>query len=315
MTNLHQLSGSNVAAGSGDKRWENYRKLWDKNPEFSILTPFPLFLDIEATNICNLKCPHCGSSTKRRKGFLGISLYKRIIDEGSESDLYGCKFHVGLKGEPLMHNGLPKMIAYAKKKGLIDVYLNTNATLMTTDKTKALLDSGLDRISFSIDGYTKEYYEKKRIGVNFEEVFNNIFYFYARRLTHGYKTKIRIQTIAFPDLDLEEYKKFWSPFVNEVCFLDYRDISNRCNHLVSDWKCPQLWQRMAIQYDGSVLLCNHDEREYGLIGYLENNSIRNLWNCSRSNYVRGLHARGDSHLLAACNGCSYRTSEIGKGVI
>jgi len=314
MTNLHQIAGNSVVGGNGDSRYTDYRKLWDKNPELSVLTPFPLFLDIEATNICNLRCPHCGSKANRSKGFIGLSLYKRIIDEGSENSLYGCKFHVGLKGEPLLHRQLPQMITYAKKKGLIDVYLNTNATLLTTEKVKELLDSGLDRISFSVDGYSKDYYESKRGGAVFEEVFNKILLFYYWRNVYNYKTKIRIQTIAFPDLNLEVYKRFWSSHADEVCFLDYRDITNRNNDLISSWKCPQLWQRMAIQYDGSVLLCNHDEREYGLIGYLENSSIRKLWDCSELNYVRGLHTVGNSHFLAACNGCSYRTSEIGKRI-
>ena len=33
-----------------------YRKMWDDVPRNKITTDFPIHLDIETTNICNLKC-------------------------------------------------------------------------------------------------------------------------------------------------------------------------------------------------------------------------------------------------------------------
>ena len=36
-----------------------YRKQWVDLPKNKIIRNFPLHLDIETTNVCNLKCPMC----------------------------------------------------------------------------------------------------------------------------------------------------------------------------------------------------------------------------------------------------------------
>ncbi len=45
-------------------------------------------------------------------------------------------------------------------KGILEVMFNTNATLLTEKKSRQLINAGIDKISCSIDGYTKEFYEK-----------------------------------------------------------------------------------------------------------------------------------------------------------
>ncbi len=80
-------------------------------------------------------------------------MVKKIIDEGADNGLYGAKFNV--RGEPLLHKEIDKIVYYAKKKGLIDVYFNANALLLNEEMCKRLIDSRLDRISISIEGYTK----------------------------------------------------------------------------------------------------------------------------------------------------------------
>ena len=95
--------------------------------------------------------------------------------------------------------------ALAKKKGLIDVYLNTNANLLTDRLGKALLDAGLDRISFSVDGYRKEQYAKHRPGGNFGKVRYNIMNFLSHRDDRDYDCGIRIQTVDLPDIDFDKF--------------------------------------------------------------------------------------------------------------
>ena len=39
--------------------FEEYRKQWDAANRFELESKFPLFLQIETNQICNLKCPTC----------------------------------------------------------------------------------------------------------------------------------------------------------------------------------------------------------------------------------------------------------------
>lgn len=295
-----------------DKLYVEYRRQWHNNPVENIVSDFPLFLDIEATSVCNLKCPDCvQTSTKFKKGFMDFNLYKKIIDEASDNGCYGCKFHCVGRGEPLMHRDIVKMVAYAKKKGLIDVYLNTNGVLLNIYAARALLDAGLDRISFSIDGFSRSIYEKYRPGAKFINIAYKIVPdFFFLRETGNYKTKIRIQTINFPDVDLDFYPYFWKTICDEVAYIDYKNMGERKFGLKSDWICPQPWQRMGVLYDGWVIPCNHDDRGYAILGNANMTSISRLWNSSEMKYIRETHRRNKAHLLSACDGCYLRTSCI-----
>lgn len=308
--NLHTLKEGNRRL-SDDKIYKDYREKWKSYPENFTQSKFPLFLDIEATSKCNLRCPYCVQTHANfPRGFIKWDLYKRIIDEASDNHCYGCKYHAIGRGEPLLHHDLLKMIAYAKKKGLIDVYLNTNATLLTYDKAKELLDAGLDTIVFSIEGYTQNIYDKNRVGGNFWQTGWNVQRFKTLRDGGNYKTHIRIQTVNIGNVDLEKYRDFWIVAADEIAFLDYKNMGERVAGLKSDWICPQLWQRMAILYDGEVLPCNHDDRLYAAMGNVKEVSISKLWNSREMNFIREQHKTGNAHMLSACNGCFLRESCI-----
>ena len=50
----------------------------------------------------------------------------------------------------------------------------TNATLLNDTISKKIIDSGVDVVFFSVDGASKETFEKIRVGANFERVKENI---------------------------------------------------------------------------------------------------------------------------------------------
>ena len=310
-TNLHFLSSSNRVGSGG--YYEEYRKKWFDYPENFHVSDFPLFLDIEATSSCNLSCPHCVQTYAGfRKGYIPWDLYEKIIDEASEAGCYGCKYHTIGRGEPLLHKELVKMIAYAKKKGMIDTYLNTNGILLTRQRIKALLDAGLDQIVFSVDGYTKEKYEANRPGADFYRLGWNIEMFRRYRDLGNYSTKIRIQTVALKGLDLNKYREFWSDKADEITYLDFKDMRKREVGLEGDWICPQPWQRVSVLWDGKVNICNHDDRGFAILGNVKDESIYKLWHSAGAEYIRDAFKNGMQDMLSACNGCFLRVAEIKK---
>lgn len=313
--NFHHVSGENILDRT-DERFKEYRRKWKQWPETFHVGDFPLFIDVEVTSACNLKCPFCATTYRGSdiaKGFMPFDTLKKIIDEGADNDLYGVKFNI--RGEPLVHPEIVRFVEYAKSKGLIDVYFNTNAMLLTEEVSARLIDAGLDRISISFEGFTKEVYERNRVGAKFETVLANIEALQSLKARLGADhPRVRVQTVLLPELadSFDEYKEFWSPRVDEVGMLDYKEMKAKKRGLKYPWACPQIWQRMGIWWDGTIMPCNHDDEAGLAVGNVNEMSIKQAWGSDQLGELRQTHRKGLGHLVEVCDGCYLRDSEILK---
>ena len=114
-----------------------------------IATARPHNVFIEVTNRCNLLCETCPRTftTYEQAQTLRWDDFVRVVEQFPEIEravLHGI-------GEPLLNKDLPRMIAYLKARAVY-VLFNTNATLLTDDWARQLIQSGLDEIRVSIDG-------------------------------------------------------------------------------------------------------------------------------------------------------------------
>lgn len=313
--NYHHVAGED-SFDKKDALFQEYRKKWKQWPQEFHKGSFPLFIDVEVTSCCNLKCPFCATTfrtEKIKKGFIAFGIVKKIIDEGADNDLYGVKFNI--RGEPLLHPDIHRFVEYAKQKGMIDVYFNTNAMLLTEEAAKRLIDAGLDRLSISFEGYTKEVFESYRPGAVYETVLSNIENIQSLKKKLGVDhPKIRIQTVMLPDIeaDFEAYKSFWSSRSDEVGYLDYKEMKDKKKGISCLWACPQIWQRMGVLWDGTILPCNHDDDGLLDLGKVSETTIKEAWDCEKLNNIRNFHKKGLAHRIPACDGCYLRNSEILK---
>jgi len=320
--NFHTASGRTVFDVRQEERFLEYRRQWYENPRHFIVGDFPINLDIESTNACNLKCPFCAVTYKNwgpyQRGFMDFALYQRIIDEGVANGL--CSLKLSLRGEPMLHPKLAEMVRYAKDKGILDIYFNTNATLLDEANINRLIDAGLDRISISFEGTTKEVFESYRVGAKYEEVVANVQALRRIRDQRGLSyPQIRVQTVLLPELKegFPRYTEFWQEIADEVAYLDSRQETPEDDHRgqVADWACPFLWQRMAILWDGTLLPClMHGVADFDLmsLGNVKEVSIREAWQSEQAARYRELHKAGQAHQLEACDRCSYRAMELEK---
>lgn len=98
---------------------------------------------IEPTNKCNLSCRICvRHSWDERLGDMDAQIFGQII-AGLQAFSNVQTAVLGGFGEPLMHGDIVNMTAQLKENVSV-VELITNGVLLTEDKTKALLASGLD---------------------------------------------------------------------------------------------------------------------------------------------------------------------------
>src|SRR5687768_16663915 len=131
----------------------------------------PLTLAIEGTSKCNRSCSMC-----RRENVyfplrhMDLRVFKKIIDEGKDFLEFAVPYGVG---EPLLNPEIFDMISYCKEMH-VPTGISTNATVLTDEASRKLIQAGLDYIIFAFDGATKETYEKYRKGADFEKVRSNI---------------------------------------------------------------------------------------------------------------------------------------------
>lgn len=112
-----------------------------------IVPKMPVFAQIETTNLCNLNCKMC---PRHKLGIkyeeMSLERFKMIMDKLPtivEVNLTGW-------GEPLCHSKLSELIRYCKEKEII-VDFTTNGILLDDKIQEKLIESRLDKISFSVD--------------------------------------------------------------------------------------------------------------------------------------------------------------------
>jgi len=310
-SSLYGSSGPDVPTPA----YEEYRRCWSDYPKHFIERDFPLHLDIEASSRCNLRCTFCDKLpllTRDQLGNIDWRLYCKIIDEGGERGLWGLK--LSYRGEPLLHPKIGEMVEYAKRRGIIDIYMNSNGMLLSETMSGRLMDAGLDRISISVEGTDPERFERDRVGAKFDRIMENIEQLMNLREKRQCKfPKVRVQTVCLPHIDLEEYTEFWKSRCDEVAAVDYKDVVHRDETLKrSDWACPQLWQRMTIEWDGTIMPCNNDDFRRLSPGNVKERDVHACWHDPLVRKAREMHRSGNSHLVEACSGCPWRTAQIWK---
>jgi MoaA/NifB/PqqE/SkfB family radical SAM enzyme len=189
----------------------------------------PQSLDVETASLCDLACPHCFRQyIVTPDKIISEALFRRVIDQAVEMGVPSVKFN--WRGEPLMCPKLPEFVAYAKEKGILETIINTNAVTLTEEKSRALIDAGLDMMVYSFDGGTAKTYNKMRVGRfkenTFEAVVENIERFHVIRKEMGALfPRTRIQMVLTPDSrdEVDEFRRRFEPVVDDVLIKAYEE--------------------------------------------------------------------------------------------
>jgi radical SAM protein with 4Fe4S-binding SPASM domain len=249
---------------------------------------------------------------------MNFELFEKAIDE-AESYVYAILLFLG--GESLLHPDIIRMIEYAKSKNL-RVILHTNATILTPEKSKGLIESGLDVISFSFDGYDKKTYERLRANASFEVALNKIIDFLRvkkemkaqRPYTILQSLEIIEQKACKPYKDNQSKENFLAHFeslpLNEHHIVRAHDwagtifqIGERPKNVVYN-PCRLVWYAMAIAWDGTVVACCDDLLYQYKIGNVKNNDLLGLWNNRKMVFLRKKLAEGRYRDIEPCARCS-----------
>ena len=130
------------------------------------VSPLPGRLYVECTAACNISCfqaccaPETGITRTRQAGMLDFDLFTRVIDEAGPT-LHRVDFFN--YGEAFLHKRAVEMCEYIKTKfPHIYLYTSTNGLALNDEKARRLVHSGIDEVTFSIDGASQETYVRYR---------------------------------------------------------------------------------------------------------------------------------------------------------
>ena len=294
-----------------------YRFKWNLVAKRDVVLKFPLHVDIELTEACNLKCVMCvhGTTGVPVTGRMDMDMARRMVDEAVEGGANSVKFN--WRGEPALHTGLEELVAYAKQRGILEVQFNTNGIPFTDKRIEDIVDAGLDRIIFSMDGATKETYERIRVGASFERLTENIRKFDdARRRRGQTKPFIRIQMVRMTDNqdEVDQFVEMWRGVADDISVKDVTDRGQGSVLYAGDQvavgrrRCNQPWQRMVVARDGKVFPCCSDwDRTYE-IGDVSQSALKDIWKDKPMEDLRQINREGRLDEVDPCKNCFVLSS-------
>lgn len=153
------------------QRKKNYEE-YLKNPFSENVNTVPIKMDYEVSNKCNFRCTMC---LLRDVADIMPPTMKYEDFEKSIEEQYGL-IEVKLQGlgEPLLNPDFFRMVDLCVSKDIWVRTITNGSILNRNENYKKLVDKKVGEISVSIDGATKETFEKIRKGSNFEQVVDNV---------------------------------------------------------------------------------------------------------------------------------------------
>lgn len=144
---------------------------------------------IECTAACNISCfeaccaPETGITKMREAGMLDFALFSKVIDEVGPTlgriDFFNY-------GEAFLHKRAVEMVEYIKSRHPhIYVYTSTNGTALSEEQARRLVHSGIDEVTFSIDGARQESYGRYRQRGKFDVAMRNLRAMADEKKKHG----------------------------------------------------------------------------------------------------------------------------------
>lgn len=264
----------------------------------------PEIVQIESTNICNAKCVFCPrDEMHRRQGIMSVDLFKKIVDECVELGITHVRMHN--YGEAFVDRKLVEKVRYAKEKGIKEVGVISNGSLINEEAARGMIDAGLDAINISVDASGKDVFESTRIGLKYDKVIANIERLVRLRAESGKRRPKLILSFVRQNNSADEqaFIEHWRKIADKIHITDLHNWGGTL-HRESDvnYPCYRPWLTFTVLWDGRVSLCCADFDGHTILGDMNTSSIKEIWNNDLFRAVRREHLEsGGPDVCRACD--------------
>lgn len=294
------------------------------------LHALPPIIQVEPTNICNLKCPLCptGSfSLKRAKGFMSFRTFQRILDELGDILVAVYLFCFG---EPFMNSELLLMIKACTDRNIVTLTSSNGHYIQTHDDALKVIDSGLTTLLIAVDGSTQEIYQAYRKGGDIEKVKRcianvenakasrgSVFPYTVIRSVVTRQNKNDLPTLAKLAAELGvnmfSYKSLgclinvgefreYEPYDSEVRRFEYAGSTRIARGRIT---CPFVFRQPIVFWDGTVVGCEYDHDMEMTLGRIGDKNFTEIWNSQNALQLRHSIIKGSQRPLFCCQ-CPYQ---------
>jgi MoaA/NifB/PqqE/SkfB family radical SAM enzyme len=265
---------------------------------------WPDIVQIESTNLCNAKCVFCPrDEMHRRQGVMDFDLYRKVVDECAALGITHVRVHN--YGEPFLDKQLVEKVRYAKSKGIAEVGMISNGSLITEDLARGMIDAGLDAINISVDASGKEVFEATRLHLKYDDVIQNVKTLARLRNESGRTHPKLILSFVRQNNSAEEanFIKEWSQVADKIHITDLHNWAGTLN-AKSDvqFPCYRLWLTFTVLWDGRVSMCCADFDGRHVFGDLKSQTIAEVWNSPLYRAARRQHLEsGGPEICRSCD--------------
>ncbi|HSO20966.1 MAG TPA: SPASM domain-containing protein [Desulfosarcina sp.] len=278
------------------------RIYWYLGPKRGIVTPFPLHVDLETANTCNMNCPMCYRDQMKEVGQMELGLFQKAVDECARYRVFSLR--LSWRGEPLTHPRIKEMVAYATAR-IKNVSFLTNAFYLDEAIVDCLIDHQVAYIAVSFDGIGRVY-ESVRHPAKYADSRDRLRRLISRRRQAGsLRPQVRLCTVwpAVKD-DPQAYAAAMGPVSDYMVANPYINFSGPMT-LKPDFICQYPWERIMVGFNGKVQCCTGWNADDIILGNLADSSITELWKSARMARIRRLHASGRRMQLNSCARCRH----------
>jgi MoaA/NifB/PqqE/SkfB family radical SAM enzyme len=264
----------------------------------------PEIVQIESTNICNARCVFCPRDEMHRKqGVMNEALYRKVVDECAALGIRHVRLHNF--GEPFVDRHLVEKVSYAKQKGILEVGVISNGSLIDEQVARGVVEAGLDAINISVDASGREVFERTRVGLKYDAVIANIERLVRIRKELG-RTHPKLILSFVRQGDGGEERAFierWRQVADKIHITDIHNWAGTLNR-ESDvrFPCYRQWLTFTVLWDGRVSLCCADLDGSVILGDMRTSSLREIWDSEAYRAVRREQLEsGGPNLCRACD--------------
>ncbi len=287
------------------------------------LPEFPRLIDVEMTNTCNFRCLMCPTgnfSQKRAKGFMTDELFYRLLEDIRP---YRTPLRFIRWGEPLTHPSILQYLRDCRTAGVM-THINTNGSKLTDEMMDELLAIPVESIKFSFQGVDRKSYAEMRNIDFFDELIETVRRLHDKRGDRRYPFIHVSTTITYESKEMvTHFRETFKGIADMVnvgrTVLEYVDLNavrlrphefeelKRLKELESVVKvhpeCPEVFDKLSINWDGTITACCMDSENKMLLGDLTKNTVKEVWDSQLLNHYRSMLADMRHDELSLCKSC------------